>query len=899
MKNKLTLIVAATAFCSSVYSQKEVSTTAPYSCNYMCINGAGLIWNFGDGPNGKGLYNSFNGWNYIKYDNPGDVISAYSSYGNIMIATSDGKVKSWNSNNNNWFTWEGMTGAKAVSISELDRNMKYAVGSVKQSDGTSKKGIFKVKTIATQHNPWIPVLTDAQAQTAVSIAFDKSDNLYFVTSSGRIFMKPNNGGAYKIIDTQGNFAKQILLGANGSIYYRDRNGTIFKLNPSNYTWTNARFSATSFGVDDKGNVYGNLNGEIKALVSNNIITKTVPNPNKIDNTGNTILTTACAVNNRSSVSAALAKGCSPNIANTQGNYPIHIAIKNDNMDIVRALIAKDADVNVVDSKGRTPLSYLINTGRDDWAGLVLQAPGFDPKKEDYATQAANLSNDTQRFDMLLALSKNKVDMNPAMIILADKNDVSTFRTLTERNVPVTNSIYEKAATKNHKEIAEICLDKGINKTEALNYSIKYNQSEMIGVCLAKGAEPTPAIAHAVARDQNLVRDLIDKYNVSPERIISEALPAAPKAGADGRMPSKPNFRIEPAKIALEKGAKPDPHVDKAVKYNNIAVLNLLMDHGADANKVLKSAVTHSNKDMVNTAMTKGAQPILDESLLPAAIDNDQTEIAMILINGGAGVTNPTIISKAVAKKNETVVKAIVEKGAPTSEKSLIKTSVTNKTEGISRILLNNGADPNYAFADAVKTNQTSTALLMLDKGADATNPSFIKSAAGAGNTQLVGALIDKGASPDNGMMSAISGGKTSVFNLLIDRGADATKTDYVVATVRGNKDQMFKKLLDHGAKTDYVSSSSENLLHYSCKNSNKYVTGILISQGVDVNLKNNSGETPLHIAANAGRNNVDLCAQLVDAGADVNARNNRGKSVLKVADGKKLKDYLKSKGATK
>ncbi len=898
MKNKLTLIVAATTICSSAYSQKEVSTTAPYTSNFMCINGSGLIWSFGDGPNGKGLYNSFNGWNYIKYDTPEDVISAYSSYGNILIATSKGEVKSWNSNNATWFTWYGMTNAKAVTVGEKDRNMKYAVGSVKQADGTTKKGIFKVKTIATKNNVWQPFMTDVQAQTAVSLAFDRSDNLYFVTSSGRVFVKYSGNGEYKTIDTKGAFAQQILLGSDGNIYMKVRGGTIYKLDASNNTWTNAQFSANSFGVDDKGNVYGELNGEIKALINGSIVTKTVPNPNKLDQTGNTLLTTACLINNSTSVSAAIAKGCSPNVANKNGDYPIIIAAKNTNDDILRQLIQKQADVNVTDKSGKTALHYLINTGDDGRALTILRAPGFDPAKADYATYAANLSNNTQRFDMLIALSKYKVNMEPAMMILADKSDVSTFRTLTDRGVKVTNAVYEKAATRNDKEIAGVCLDKGINKTEALKYSVKYNQNEMIGLCLQKGAEPTPAIEHAVARDLNLVRDLIDKYNVSPERIISAAIPTSTES-KDGRQMKMPNYKIEPARVALQKGAKPDPHINGVVKHNSVPMLNLLLEHGADPNKVLKAAVVNSNKDMVNTALGKGAQPILDASILPMAIDNDQTEIALILINGGAAVTSPTVISKAVAKKNEKVVMALLEKGAPTSDKNLIKTSVTNKTENISLALLRNGADPNYALADAISSNQTSTALLMLDKGADASKAGLIQSAARTGNTHVVNALIDKGASPDNGMMSAISSGKTAVFNILIDRGADATKNDYVVATVKGNKDQMFKKLLDHGAKTDHIDNSSQNLLHYSCKNSNISISATLIQQGVDVNLKNNRGETPLMIAANAGRNNVDLCALLVDAGADVNARNNKGKSVLKVADGKKLKDYLKSKGATK
>ena len=56
---------------------------------------------------------------------------------------------------------------------------------------------------------------------------------------------------------------------------------------------------------------------------------------------------------------------------------------------------------------------------------------------------------------------------------------------------------------------------------------------------------------------------------------------------------------------------------------------------------------------------------------------------------------------------------------------------------------------------------------------------------------------------------------------------------------------------------------------------------LLIDKGMDVNAKDNTGETPLHIAARGNRD--EIAVALIGAGADANAKENTGETPLHVA----------------
>jgi len=107
-------------------------------------------------------------------------------------------------------------------------------------------------------------------------------------------------------------------------------------------------------------------------------------------------------------------------------------------------------------------------------------------------------------------------------------------------------------------------------------------------------------------------------------------------------------------------------------------------------------------------------------------------------------------------------------------------------------------------------------------------------------------------------------------------------------------------LLSKGVDVNIKDIDGMTMLHHSIRkcNPSKEIIKLLISVGANVNIKNDRGDTPLHFAVSyCNKNDINL---LLDAGADVNVFNNQGYSPLDNAifDGNiSMADFLISRGA--
>lgn len=133
-----------------------------------------------------------------------------------------------------------------------------------------------------------------------------------------------------------------------------------------------------------------------------------------------------------------------------------------------------------------------------------------------------------------------------------------------------------------------------------------------------------------------------------------------------------------------------------------------------------------------------------------------------------------------------------------------------------------------------------------------------------GNTEMVKALLNSGAKIDEtnnlnetALLFAIEAGRTELVELLVDKGAD----------------MRIKGPPPVGATVLHVAAR---------RNTDREILNILLTKAIDLNIRDDYGNTPLMVAA---ANNVAVVRLLIDKGADVNAANNKGGTPLMSAVG--------------
>ena len=253
-------------------------------------------------------------------------------------------------------------------------------------------------------------------------------------------------------------------------------------------------------------------------------------------------------------------------------------------------------------------------------------------------------------------------------------------------------------------------------------------------------------------------------------------------------------------------------------------------------------------------------------------------------------------------------------------------------------LLKQGADVNQvyngwtALLEAVDEGSVKSMKHLLEAGAKVNyywtqDTTAIGMAASEGNLDCLQLLLDHGADINGFGNSipplhiAVAEDQRAIVDYLISQKVNINKKDVdgrtplMYAASEGHK-FMAKKLISAGADNSIVDlkSISDNtnaevgeehdLLDYSkTENSDKNNTrpeihqatqdGLIekvermVKQGADVNMRDDYGRTPLHIAS-AENHNIDMRV-LIDLGADINAQDNQGRTPLMyaAADGKR------------
>jgi hypothetical protein len=145
-----------------------------------------------------------------------------------------------------------------------------------------------------------------------------------------------------------------------------------------------------------------------------------------------------------------------------------------------------------------------------------------------------------------------------------------------------------------------------------------------------------------------------------------------------------------------------------------------------------------------------------------------------------------------------------------------------------------------------------------------------------GDMAKVNALLEKGVdvnakdhSGSTALMIAASKGNLEIAKALVNRGADINIQDTdnrtaLMEALRNGHIAVVQFLLEKGANTD------DKALFLAVWMGYKSIVDAMLKRGIDVNIRDTDGMTPLMIAAEAGH--TDVVESLINKGADVNAR---------------------------
>lgn len=127
--------------------------------------------------------------------------------------------------------------------------------------------------------------------------------------------------------------------------------------------------------------------------------------------------------------------------------------------------------------------------------------------------------------------------------------------------------------------------------------------------------------------------------------------------------------------------------------------------------------------------------------------------------------------------------------------------------------------------------------------------------------------------------------------------SNAEEQDEILATFH---EDLIVLLLENKGDIAYVKKNGDSYLHrVAGKKGKDNLVKIFIEAGIDVNIKNKDGQTPLHLAVRSGKANVASVQALVDGGADVNAKTNKGKSIFQRTNNKAAKEIIEAAGGVK
>lgn len=336
---------------------------------------------------------------------------------------------------------------------------------------------------------------------------------------------------------------------------------------------------------------------------------------------------------------------------------------------------------------------------------------------------------------------------------------------------------------------------------------------------------------------------------------------------------------------------------QAILNNNLAIVNFLLRHGANANMPdnngdfpLHIAAILGFLEIVKSLLDVGADlnainTVQGIPSLHLAMEQKHTAVVKELINRNADVkiidklTDNSSLHWAVHLGDMDVLKSILAKGVNINAKNTgggtpLYGAVGLNNKIVVEYLLNNGAAPNipnkvgiYPLHVAANNNLLEL-ITLLAKYAD----------------------INQKTDDDNHdtpFQFAIQEGKLETIKMLIDCGADLniakanTGRPPLYTAIEKQYSEVTKELINKGADVNIKDIGGFVALHLAMVLCDFETAKSILAKTLNINTKNNNGATPLYLAVT--HNNILNVKLLVDNNVDANIPDNTGAYPIHIA----------------
>ena len=446
------------------------------------------------------------------------------------------------------------------------------------------------------------------------------------------------------------------------------------------------------------------------------------------------------------------------------------------------------------------------------------------------------------------------------------------------------SILHAAIRKGKTEVVTFALANGANvnlrsksKKSPLHYAAQYNQ-------LAAAKLLVEAKADLTVKDKR-GRTALDLAQGEAKRELAKFLRSAGMKSRDDEAAAKSIF--------------------VAAKIGSVEAIKKHLAAGVDVNAKNKSgyaalhfAASAGQVDAVAALIEAKADVALADKVkrtaLHYAVSNKHQSTAALLLDKGAPVNakdknGKTPLDRATGKSRAALAELLRSKGGKTAKELLAAENIfiaaeVGDLESINKLLAG-GADVNaknkggYTLLHlAVRNGKQDAAALLLEKGAKVNAERRGKTALDfAGENEALAKLLrEKG-----GLTSKEIQAAGSIFTAAANGLVDAVK-----------------KHLAAGADVNAKNKSGYTALHLSAKRGHDAVAAVLLEAKADVALASRSGKTALHYVADYN-GNLDLAKRLIAGQAPINTKDGRKRTPLDYAQLRKraeLAELLRSNG---